>query len=100
MAGFQLHVPTWAECQGDGPGLGMGPAGETGQLGKSGGSSGGTRGRDWGQWTEEGQDRGPLGGMPTKAWHLRAQAPKSGFKLQLARFLACVALCQQLLSEP
>uniref|UniRef100_A0A8C9KAU5 Hypoxia inducible factor 3 subunit alpha n=1 Tax=Panthera tigris altaica TaxID=74533 RepID=A0A8C9KAU5_PANTA len=43
VAGFQLHVPSRAECQGAGPGLGMGPAGETGQLGKSGGSRG--RGR-------------------------------------------------------
>lgn len=30
VAGLQLHVSTWAECQGAGPGLGMGPAGETG----------------------------------------------------------------------
>ena len=32
-------------------------------------------------WAVEGLERGPLGGMLTKAWHLKAQAPKSGFKL-------------------
>lgn len=77
VAGFQLHVPTWAVCQGAGPGLGMGPARETGQLGKSGGSRGGT-----GEGTEAtGQRRdraGTLGvDMPSEAWHLSAQALKS-----------------------
>lgn len=90
VAGLQLHVSTWAECQGAGPGLGMGPAGETGQLGKSGGSRGGSRGKDG----------GPLGGMPTKAWHLKAQAPKSGFKSQLTSFLAVWLYASRLLSEP
>lgn len=62
VAGFQLHVPSWAGCQGAGAGPGAGPAGKTVQLGKSGGSGDGTGGRDCGPWAKEGQGRDPLGG--------------------------------------
>ena len=55
VAGLQLHVSTWAECQGAGPGLGMGPAGEIRrqqgwEQGKGQGSTGrwrGWRGVPW-----------------------------------------------------
>lgn len=55
VAGLQLHVSTWAECQGAGPGLGMGPAGEIRrqqgwEQGKGQGSTGRWRGRTGVPW--------------------------------------------------
>lgn len=51
-------------------------------------------------WAVEGLERGPLGGMLTKAWHLKAQAPKSGFKSYLTSFPAVWLYASRLLSEP
>lgn len=90
VAGFQLHVPSWAECQGAGPGLGRGPAGEIGQLGKSGGSRGGTRGRHRDHWAKEGWGRG--GGPEITSWvtwagDAIAQSCGSGFVKGSSLFL-------------
>ena len=91
VAGFQLHVPTWAECQGAGPG----PAGS--QL---------WRVASWGNpeavgW-DKGKGLGPLGregaGQGSFEWHahqgmaFKNTGPKSGFTSPLTHFLA-VRLC-------
>lgn len=92
VAGFQLHVPSWAECQE--AGLGTGPAVETVQLGRSGG-----KGAGQGEGSEAtGQRRGGTGvpwvGTPTEAWHFRAQAPNVRVHIPAHPLPGCVAWCQ------
>lgn len=96
VAGFQLHVPSRAECQGAGPGLGMGPAGEIRRQQRW------DTGKGWRPRGQGGTGRGALvgGGHALQAMASKSTGPTVRFRSPLIYFLDVWPCVNDCLPEP